>query len=109
MLWDPIPFPGVDGWKVLSRGGWTCVNEDFELFACPNCRRVYLYESEIGTIFVDGTDLCRRASDFERFQCVECNHESGISEPPFGPRTQNSPVTWDELESSAWTWVATRP
>jgi len=110
-MWDPIPYPGVDYDEVFRHGGDNCGNEEFDLFKCPHCGRIYLLENELFTVYVDGSDLSRRISALEEsFDCLDCGHQIPTNEPWTGPRANiRFRVTWDELETSEWTWICKRP
>jgi hypothetical protein len=106
-----VPEEAIDYDEVLRRGGHNHGDEDFALFKCPHCGRIYLLEYEVDTVYLDPNDLTKRAPVFsDPFDCVACGKEVSKSEPWIGPKA--SPrfgVTWDELESSDWAWIARHP
>jgi hypothetical protein len=105
-----VPETAVDYEAVYRRGGRNLGDEDFALFKCPRCCRVYLLEYEVDTIYLDGNDLSKRqdVTAIERpFVCVGCGQP--LPEGPVaGPRAKEEfLVTWQELKESPWSWVAT--
>jgi hypothetical protein len=100
----------IDYEAVIRRGGANLGDEDFALFKCPTCSRIYLLEYEVDTIYLDGTDPSQRYDDTDssrRFVCVGCHlplPEGRVA----GPRRQDQfLVTWKELKESPWAWIAT--
>jgi len=81
-----VPETAIDYDEVLRRGGENCGDEDFALFKCPYCARVYLLEYEVDTVYLDANDLSRRANvASEPFPCVACNRLVPRDEPWAGP------------------------
>jgi hypothetical protein len=105
-----VPESAIDYEAVFRRGGHNVGDEDFALFKCPNCRRVYLMEYEVDTVYVDGNDLSKRedATDPQHpFVCVGCRFPLPAVAWA-GPRAEERfQVTWPELAASAWSWIAT--
>ena len=105
---DFVSEGAIDYAEILRRGGQNLGDEDFAFFKCPSCGRVYLLESEVGTVYLDPRDLARR---FEllvesTFTCEAC---SGIvpREGWAGPRAKPEfMVTWAQFEASDWAWAA---
>lgn len=101
-----VPDHAVDYDEVFSRGGRTFGNEDFTVFRCPDCGKVYLVDREVDVVFTNGMDLAARAPGFDAdFRCVACG--SGMSPSPGGVMTEKTRVTWDQLRDSDWAWAAT--
>ena len=101
---DLVPETAIDYDEVFRRGGRNVSDEDFALFKCPSCRRIYLLEYEVDTAYLDPDDLSRRAPVFDgSFDCVECGHRIPEDEPWIGPKAHPKfGVTWSELEASRW-------
>jgi hypothetical protein len=106
-----VPEEAIDSAEVFQRGGHNMGDEDFALFKCPNCGRIYLLEYEVDTVYLDPNDLSRRLPvHADSFDCVDCGLRIPNDEPWIGPRV--SPrfgVTWEELRQSDWGWVAHHP
>jgi endogenous inhibitor of DNA gyrase (YacG/DUF329 family) len=105
-----VPETAIDYEAVFRRGGKNFEGEDFALFKCPNCGRVYLLEYEVDTVYIDGSDLTQRVNvtnPKQPFCCIGCSQE--VPQGPWaGPRVKEEfLVTWQELSASAWSWVAT--
>ena len=103
-----VPEEAIDYDEVFRRGGRNLGDEDFALFKCPNCGRIYLLEYEVDTVYLDPTDLSRRLPvDPESFDCVSCGLRVPDDEPWTGPgASPRFGVTWGELIQSDWRWVA---
>lgn len=108
---DFVPEESIDYGEVFRRGGRNLGDEDFALFKCPNCGRIYLLECEVDTVYLDPNDLTRRVPVYGgSFECVACGWEVPKDAPWVGPKA--SPrfgVSWTELEASEWSWAANRP
>jgi hypothetical protein len=108
---DLVPEEAIDYADVFRRGVCNLGDEDFALFKCPNCGRVYLLEYEVDTVYLDPNDLTRRLPvHSDTFDCVACGLWVPDDEPWVGPRA--SPrfgVTWGELIQSDWQWIARPP
>jgi hypothetical protein len=55
-LWamsDFVPEGAIDYGEVFRRGGHNFGDEDFALFKCPSCGRIYLLEYEVDTVYLD--------------------------------------------------------
>ncbi|MFO0952958.1 MAG: hypothetical protein U0835_17760 [Isosphaeraceae bacterium] len=106
-----VPEAAVDYDEVFRRGGRNLGDEDFALFKCPSCGRIYLLEYEVDTVYLDPNDLSRRVPVYNAsFACVACGREVPDDAPWAGPKA--SPrfgVTWAEFEASEWAWAARRP
>jgi hypothetical protein len=61
---DLVPENAIDYDEVFRRGGRNLGDEDFALFKCPACGRIYLLEYEVDTAYLDPDDLSVRASVF---------------------------------------------
>ena len=102
-----VPDHAIDYDEIFSRGGRTFGNEDFAVFRCPDCGKVYLVDREVDVVFTNGRDLAARALSFEPgFRCVACGFDM-YQDPPGRGMTEKSRVTWDQLRESDWAWVAT--
>jgi hypothetical protein len=106
-----VPEEAINDAEVFRRGGRNLGDEDFGLFKCPNCGRVYLLEYEVETVYLDPNDRSGRLPVYsDRFDCVACGLRVPDGEPWAGPKA--SPrfrVTWGELSQSDWRWIARRP
>jgi hypothetical protein len=45
-----VPESAIDYEAVLRRGGRNLGDEDFALFKCPSCNRLYLMDYEVDTV-----------------------------------------------------------
>jgi len=73
---DFVEEHDIDYEKVLGNGGRNHGDEDFAVFGCPFCKRIYLLEYEVDTVFTDACDLTKRISVFNTgFTCVSCGKE----------------------------------
>lgn len=103
-----VPEEVIDYAEVFHRGGANCGDEDFAFFRCPHCRRVYLLEYEVDTVYLDPNDLSRRVPGYDGgFTCVRCEQlipdDAGAwigkkASPEFG-------ATWADLDGSGWEWA----
>ena len=105
-----VPEEAIDYDEVFRRGGANCGDEDFAFFRCPHCRRVYLLEYEVDTVYLDPADLSRRASVFDcGFDCVACGRAVPSGEAWIGPKAQRAfGATWADLAGSGWEWAVGR-
>jgi hypothetical protein len=105
-----VPETAINYDAVFQRGGRNLGDEDFSLFKCPNCGRIYLLEYEVDTVYVDGNDLAKRqdvTDPSQSFCCVACQQPMPKG-PWVGPKAKEQfLVTWPELKQSAWSWIAT--
>jgi predicted RNA-binding Zn-ribbon protein involved in translation (DUF1610 family) len=108
---DLVPEEAIDYDEVLRRGGANCGDEDFALFKCPHCGRVYLLDYEVDTVFLDPADLSRRQLVFnETFACVSCGQLVPKDEAWIGPRARRAfGVSWSDLTGSGWEWAIRKP
>jgi hypothetical protein len=53
----------IDYAEVFRRGGRNLGDEDFALFKCPKCGRVYLLEYEVDTVYSRGFMVEWRATE----------------------------------------------
>jgi hypothetical protein len=108
---DLVPESAIDYDEIFRRGGRNHGDEDFALFKCPSCGRIYLLEYEVDTAYLDPDDLSRCANVVEcSFDCVRCGRRIPEGEPWIGREAHpRFAVTWAELEASRWSWVARRP
>jgi hypothetical protein len=108
---DRVPDTAIDHREVMRHGGHNFGNEEFDLFKCPACGRIYLFECEIDTIYLDALDLSLRSDmDWRSFRCIGCGRRLPTDKPWVGPNADpRLIVTWPELEASGWDWVAHRP
>jgi predicted RNA-binding Zn-ribbon protein involved in translation (DUF1610 family) len=107
---DLVPETAIDYDEVFRRGGRNLGDEDFALFKCPSCGRIYLLEYEVDTAYLDADDLSRRADVVQgSFDCVACGRRIPDDEPWIGPKADlKFGVTWQELEASRWSWIVRR-
>ncbi len=105
-----VPEEEFDYAEIFRRGGHNCGDEDFALFRCPFCERVYLLEYEVDTVYLDGRDLSKRISVFDcSFTCLGCEHPIPDDKPWIGRRAAAEfQVTWEELARSDWAWCVPR-
>jgi len=97
----------LDTQKILRRIGENSYgDEDFDIFKCPCCGKIYLIDYEIGSIFIDSVDLTilRNGSDFT---CISCGYAFPKGVAIIGPKAdEHFRVTWHDLEASEWSWIA---
>ena len=107
---DLVPETAINYDEVFRRGGRNVGDEDFALFKCPSCGRIYLLEYEADTTYLDPDDLSRRANGVTNsFDCIGCGRAIPDNEPWIGPKAHPKfGVTWAELEASRWSWIAQR-
>ena len=106
---DFVIEEALDYDEIHRRGGENCSNDEFALFKCPRCSKIYLLEREVDTVYLEPEDLTRRAPvGSQSFACVGC----GEAVPRgwwAGPRVESRfRVTWGELRASGWAWAARR-
>jgi hypothetical protein len=94
---------------IIERfGPFTQGDEDFDVFKCPRCKRIYVIEYEGETIFVspdDPSELRGRA----HFSCLTCRYEFPDDKPIIGPRADPLfKVRRSELLASPWHWLVKR-
>ena len=91
---------------ILKRvGAYTQGDEDFDVFKCPACKRIYLIEYESGTIFVEPDDSSLVQSS-DSFSCPSCGYSFPKGEPIIGPKaSERYKVTTSELLASKWNWL----
>jgi predicted RNA-binding Zn-ribbon protein involved in translation (DUF1610 family) len=102
----------LDAIEICRRGGRNLGDEDFALFKCPQCKKIYLCDHEADTVYLDAKDLSQREDiAFERFVCPGCS----FLFPEFGwlwagaddlpdPKYGDYAVFWPELLASEWKW-----
>jgi hypothetical protein len=107
---DFVPEGEIDYDAVYRRGGHNCGDEDFALFQCPYCNRVYMLEYEVDTVYLDERDLTKRCQVFDSsFDCVGCGQHIPDDRPWIGPRAgAEFQVTWEQLARSDWAWCVPR-
>ncbi len=101
----------LDYSAIFKAGGANHGNENFFLFCCPNCSHVYLFESEVDTVYVDGTDLNMRfyPSKENRFVCVACEFKFARNGIWVGARAPENMVVFEkQLSESDWYWVVNK-
>jgi hypothetical protein len=91
---------------ILKRvGAYTQGDEDFDVFKCPVCNRIYLIEYEADTIFTDPGNLSALQSG-ESFSCLSCGYSFPKGEAIIGPKASDKyRVTRSELLASKWSWL----
>lgn len=109
---DFVEETDVDYHKILSRGGANGGNEDYALFRCPACGRIYLIDYEVDTVFLDADDLARRVSipgEDDSFPCANCGRrldsQSIWEALRIEEDTEDWRVTWGSIQSSPWAWA----
>ncbi|WP_417385007.1 hypothetical protein [Gimesia sp.] len=107
---DFVAEEEIDYEEVYRRGGHNCGDEDFALFKCPFCDRVYMIEYEVDTAYLDGRDLTKRCSVFNcSFDCLGCGRPIPNDRPWIGKNaTADFQVTWEQLANSDWAWCVPR-
>jgi hypothetical protein len=102
-----VPEHAIDTDEVFSRGGRNFGDEDFAVFRCPDCGKVYLIDHEVDIVFTNGRNLGARVPISDPgFTCVVCG--SDMPEHPLGRgMIEKTRVTWDQLRNSDWAWAAT--
>ena len=110
---DAVPEEALDYGEILRRGGAYCGDENFALCKCPHCSRVYLIEYEVDTLYLDPANLDRRLSinigGVSGFTCEHCGGAFPENTPWIGKKAPEAmQVTWKDLESSPWYWVAAK-
>lgn len=102
-----VPEAAIDYAEVFRRGGRNHGDEDFAFFRCPHCRRVYLLEYEVDTVYLDPIDLSRRAPVHnDEFVCVACGQQVPSIEPWIGQDARpDFRATWTDLFASGWGWA----
>ncbi|MEM7244473.1 MAG: hypothetical protein AAF533_03980 [Acidobacteriota bacterium] len=103
---DVVPEEALDYDEIYRRGGQNLGDEDFVLLKCAGCERIFLFESEVDTIYLEPDDLNVREPVFNAFTCPSCGHEFG-SGPWWGPQAA-AQVTWTDLAKSRWRWTTRR-
>lgn len=105
-----VPESAINYNEVYSRGGANHGDEDFAFFLCPHCRRVYLLEYEVDTVYLDPTDLSARVPVYnEGFTCVGCGRIVLGNEPWIGEGARPEfGATWADLRGSGWEWALNR-
>ncbi len=105
---DLVPETAIDYDEVFRRGGRNHGDEDFALFKCPLCGRVFLIDYEVETVYLDGTDLSHRTLVAGKsFTCLGCGQLVPDDEPWIGPKASlRFGVTWKDLAASDWAWAA---
>jgi len=95
---------------IMEKGFHNLGDEDFAVFKCPVCKRIYLIEYECDTIFSDPNDpsVCLAIlSTCPFFSCLSCEYP--FREGIIGPKADNRyRVTKDELLASNWSWLLLR-
>ena len=98
--------------EILRRGGTNGGDEDFTLFRCPTCGRIYLIDYEVDTVFLDADDLTKRVSvpgEDDEFPCTNCG--AGLASRSIWAAirmedaAKNWRVTWENIQSSPWAWA----
>lgn len=102
-----VPESAIDYGEVFRRGGQNLGDEDFALFKCPSCGRIYLIDYEVDTIYLEADDLSKRSdAPLGQLRCVECGYEFRREEPIIGPKADPKfCVKWSELTASPWSWI----
>lgn len=100
----------LDGELILEKGFRTQGDEDFAVFHCPGCKRIYLVEYEGDTLFSDPQDPSVLQSLDSSISCLSCGTPFSSEEPIIGSRANDRyRVTRDELLTSSWSWLLRSP
>jgi len=104
-----VPEEALDYEEIYKRGGDNYGDEDFALIKCPSCDRIYLMDYEVDTVYLDPDNLASRLWPTSSVMiCVECS-ERFPDYPWLGPKAPvELKVAWELLESSPWSWIASR-
>jgi transcription elongation factor Elf1 len=96
--------------EIFRRGGDNNGDEEFGLFKCPFCDKVYMVECEVDTAYLDGRDLTKRCSVFNSsFDCLGCGRHIPRDRAWVGKKAATDfQVTWEQLARSDWAWSAPR-
>jgi len=60
--------------RIEKDGGYTLGDEDFDVFRCPTCRKIYLIDYEVEAIYFDPEDLSKM-STYSLFVCPKCSYD----------------------------------
>jgi len=97
----------LDSEKILQRleeAGLLQGDEDFEVFKCPSCHKIFLINHEWDDIFLDANDLTK-STGYNFLYCPNCRyimHNKII----IGKKADNDfRVTRKQLQASAWHWI----
>jgi hypothetical protein len=87
---------------LWTHGKWR--DEPLEVFACSGCGQVFLGVTYCHALYIDGRDLTKQIA-YNRPEGTDCpNCSASIQGKGMNTRT----VSYKELESSPWAWLAKR-
>lgn len=79
-------------------------DEDFSIFKCPSCNKIYLIDYEVDTIFSESSDLLVMRNG-TNFRCVCCNYDFH-GKIIIGDKADKCfKVSVDEVNESDWKWI----
>ncbi|EOC1428949.1 hypothetical protein NNQ28_01085 [Cronobacter dublinensis] len=95
----------IDELKVkAATGNYSYGDEDFALFKCPSCNKIYLIDYEVGTIYLSAKDLGVLTNE-SVFKCVNCGY-SFDGKIIIGDKADEIfKVAENELVNDEWSWV----
>jgi hypothetical protein len=117
--WGPFSYlreRDLNTRRIYERGGECCQDDNFLVFKCPRCSRVYLANMEFEIVYSDPGDLSRRLlGSNDSFLCEECDQQFSIQwlwdvgravegERHESPDVAEWMVTRAMLLQSAWAW-----
>jgi len=88
--------------KIISElGDNSYKDEDFAFFKCPNCKKIYLMDYEIETLYYDPSDL-EEITDCNGLVCLDCGYDFE-GKVIIGEKAERIfKVTKDEISDSGW-------
>jgi hypothetical protein len=102
----------MDYQAIIEAGGYNGGDENFFLFKCPSCGRIYMVDFEVDTVYLDPLHLdCRRSmpSCGDSLDCEKCHSKILIDDVWRAGRAENEAeswrVTWDEVLRSSWAFA----
>lgn len=95
----------IDYEKIISHlNECSYGDEDFALFKCPQCNKIYLMDYEMDTIFISAKNLHLMANG-SNFSCVVCGY-SFVRKILTGDKSNDIfKVTHNEINSDEWIWI----
>lgn len=95
----------IDYGKIINHlNEYVYGDEDFALFKCPQCYKIYLIDYEVETIFTSAKNLHLMANGSD-FSCVKCGY-SFIKKIIIGDKADAKfKVTQDEIKDDEWVWI----
>ncbi|AOR61159.1 hypothetical protein [Pectobacterium parmentieri] len=95
----------IDEDKIIcALGRHSYGDEDFSIFKCPSCNKIYLIDYEVDTIFPDSSNLLIM-SNGTNFRCVCCNYDFQ-GKIIIGDKADKCfKASIDEVKESGWKWI----